>query len=565
MVRPEWRYFAIGTFFSVLLGFSGPLFPNAVVNPLFDLIIAKKQFELIPEVLLKASLLLAVSIGAYYAQNTCFALGGTRFGQRARQDVFSAMLRASPLNAETNYSSGGRTARLSLDLRELENFYIHELPILTGQGLTIIIAFTMLFMQNPQLTLGLILTTIPLGFVLVWVGKRIQRAFQRTQDATERATAAMSESLSRLDVIKTFRLEDLMLGRFATQNKIQANASLSRANWTNLSSPVSQLTVGLGIGVLVWLALDQIKAGQMTSVSLTVYLTMLVIVIAPLQLFTFAYSRLSAMRDPVNSIDQALNTPAEQQTGHLEQPALGWQGDIRFENVAARYPNAPELALQNLSFTAGSGEIIAFVGASGSGKTTLTRLLLRLLEPESGQITLDGHLLQSYRHASVRSAIAFVPQQPGLFSGSIAENLRLAQPQASQEALWQVLEAAGLDLEIRAMNLGLDTQLGEGGTGLSGGQQQRLAIARALLTGAKILILDEPTSALDAHSEALIRTTLERLRGQKTVLIIAHRLSTIENADRILVMQHGQLIEQGSHQTLLRLGGFYQALLNAHV
>jgi ABC-type multidrug transport system fused ATPase/permease subunit len=562
LARPEWGYFACGAVFSLLMGFSGPLFPNLVVNPLFDLVIGQKQFALLPEVALRAIGLLVLSITAYYLQNTFFAIGGAKLGQRTRQAVFAAMVQTSAadlLASDSGFSSGGRTARLGLDLRELENFYTNELPILIGQGLTVLIALGLLFAQNPNLTTSLILTTIPLGLLLGWVSKRIQQAFQTTQNAAERASAAMSESLSRLDVIKAFRLEPVVLAQFLRQNQNQAQASLRRTQWANLSSPIAQLTVAAGVGVLVWLALGQIQAGQMTGVSLTVYLTMLVIVIAPMQLFAFAFSRYAAMRNPVQSVEQAMHLPPELETGTQSTPVGGWRGELNFASVKARYQKGTPLALDNLSFAIAAGQMVAFVGASGSGKTTLTRVLLRFLEPESGSIGLDGQNIQDFRRESIRAAIAYVPQQPGLFAGTVAENLKLVAPQATPEELWQVLSDVGLEHDIKAKQ-GLETQLGEGGLGLSGGQQQRLAIARALLTGAKILLLDEPTAALDSHAEALVKATLERFRGKKTMIIIAHRLSTIENADQIFVMQQGQILEQGSHQHLMRLGGVYQAL-----
>ena len=207
--------------------------------------------------------------------------------------------------------------------------------------------------------------------------------------------------------------------------------------------------------------------------------------------------------------------------------------------------------------------MLGVVGASGGGKTTLTRLLLRLLEPEMGCVKLDGQNMRDFKRAASRAAIALVPQQPGLFAMSIAENLRLAKPDATEPELWLALEQAGLNLEIQALAAQLETQLGEGGSGLSGGQQQRLAIARALVSGAPILILDEPTAALDGHSEALVRESLEKLRGLRTVLVIAHRLSTIESADRIVVLEKGRIIEEGTHSSLMLAPGAYRALVES--
>ena len=570
LIRPEWRLFLLGAFFSLITGFATPLLPTFVVQPLFNDVIGKQQYALISSVLVKGVLLLVLSIFGFYIQNTLFALGGATFAARVRGKVFEAMLAASVLEQRQNadsdqggFSSGGRTARLSLDIREFENFLTFELPLVTGQGLTVIVAFGALFVQNARLTLGLLIVILPLAILYTLVGKRIQRAFERTQNAAERATSAMSESLSRLEVIKAFRLEKIMQQRFGVQNEAQAKATLRRSFWSNMHSPISQLTVGVGIGTLVLFALGEIQRGQMSGASLITYLTTMVILIGPLQLFAYSYSRMSAMRDPARSISAAMQTTPEPETGSLEKPASGWIGTVSFENVSARYPGSSNLALEHLNLRLEPGEMLGVVGASGGGKTTLTRLLLRLLEPEIGSVKLDGQNMRDFKRAAARAAIALVPQQPGLFAMTIGENLRLAKPDAKDTELWLSLEQAGLKHEIQALPAQLETQLGEGGSGLSGGQQQRLAIARALVSGAPILILDEPTAALDGHSEALVRESLEKLRGLRTVLVIAHRLSTIESADRIVVLEKGRIVEEGTHSSLMLAPGAYRSLVES--
>jgi ATP-binding cassette, subfamily B, bacterial MsbA len=568
LLRPEWRLFLLGTFFSFVTGFATPLLPTFVVQPLFKDVIEKQNYALISSVLFKGALLLVLSIVGFYIQNTLFALGGAKFASRVRGKVFESMIAASPLEQRngadgTGFSSGGRTARLSLDIREFENFLTFELPLVTGQGLTVIVAFATLFVQNTRLTFGLLLVILPLAILYALVGKRIQKAFEGTQNAAERATSAMSESLSKLEVIKAFRLEKAMQVRFGVQNDAQTKATLRRSFWSNMHSPISQLTVGVGVGTLVLFALGEIQSNRMTGASLITYLTTMVILIGPLQLFAYSYSRLSAMRDPAKSIKAAMNTTPEPETGTLEKPVAGWSGAVAFENINARYPGSENLALEQLNLRLESGEMLGVVGASGGGKTTLTRLLLRLLEPEKGCIKLDGQNMKDFTRTAARAAIALVPQQPGLFAMSIRENLSLAKHDATNQELWLAIEQAGLKSEIENLPAQLETLLGEGGSGLSGGQQQRLAIARALVSGAPILILDEPTAALDGHSEALIRETLEKLHGLRTVLIIAHRLSTIEKADRIVVLEKGRIVEEGSHSSLMVAKGAYRALVES--
>ncbi|MFN3265516.1 MAG: ABC transporter ATP-binding protein [Deinococcales bacterium] len=562
LIREQWLLFSIGAVFSLLMGLSTTLLPTLVVQPLFGDVIDKRKFELVGGILWIGAGLLAAVIVSYYAQNSLFALGATRFATLARARVFGQMLRA-PFGNDTDSTSGGRTARISLDVRELENFYTFELPLVAGQGLTVFLALLQLFLQNWRLTLGFLVVIVPLVVVYGVVGAKIQSAFSRTQNAAELASSAMSESLTRLEVIKAFGLENAMQTRFARANEAQASATLRRSFWSNLHTPLSQLIVGVAVGTLILLSLGEIKSGAMRGGDFIAYLTTLVILIGPMQLFGYSYARLSAMRSPAGSLLEALAAVPETEGGTRTAPEGQWAGALEFVEVSAYYPNNPNPALQGLSFTVAPRQLVGFVGASGSGKTTLTRLLLRLLEPQSGQVRLDGHNLLEYQRAAVRRSIAFVPQQAGLFAMSVGENLRLVKPDASDTELWQVLEQAGLKEEILALPQQLHTTLGEGGSGLSGGQQQRLAIARALLTNAPILILDEPTSALDAHAEALVRETLERLRGERTVMVIAHRLSTVQNADQIFVLEQGKVIEQGQHHTLLERGGAYAALVRS--
>lgn len=566
LVRPEWRYFVSGFLASLIVGVAGPLLPVLVIQPLFNDILSAKtpNFDILPRLMLYAGGLVAVGALAQFCQDLLFGTGASHFGARVRERVYGAILRGDPRSAPSDAQSGGRAARSALDSRELEAFYTFELPAIASQGLTVLAAFTTLMILNASLTLSLLAVMVPLGVLLNALGRRIEVAFRRTQDAAESASGAMSEGLSKLEVIKAFRLEDAVLERFSGPNRAQARSNVRRMRLSSLHAPISQTMVAGGAGVLLALGVNEVRAGRMDIGQLTAYLTTLIVLIAPVQIFARLYARLSAMREPARAIEGVMNLPPESDPGALEHPVNGpFRGALELRDVTVRYPGSDRDAIRGVSLSVKPGESVALVGPSGSGKTTLSRLLLRLLEPESGAVLLDGHDLRAYRLHVARSQVALVPQSPSLFIGSILENLRLVDPRATDAAIWTALEDAGLADEVRAMPRGLETLIGENNVGISGGQAQRLSIARALLLGASVIVLDEPTSALDAHSEERIKRTLERLHGTRTVIIIAHRLTTVQHVDRVVVLDDGRVIEQGSHRELTRSGGAFAALLEA--
>ncbi len=566
LLRPEWRYFLPGLLCAVIVGTCGPILPSLVITPFVDQVLgAAQRFDLVPELIARAAALILIGATAQYAQDTLFGAGAARFGARMRALVYGKLLRANLSNARADTrTSGGQVSRAALDVRELESFYSWEMPALISQGLTMLVAFTVVMIQNPRLTLSLALVLLPLGYLLGLIGKRIESAFRATQDAAETASSAMTEGLTRLEIIKAYNLESRVLDRFLKPNELQRRSSARRARYQSMHYPISQVAVALGMGVLMLLGVNEVRDGRMSGATLIAYLTTLAIMIAPVQIFARVYARLSAMREPARSLSAILSLPAEPDPGHLTQPETGaWRGALELRDLSFCYPGSSVPALERVNLHLRPGESVALVGPSGSGKTTLSRLLLRLLEPDAGSIYLDGHELRAYQLGVARAQIALVPQQPALFTGSIHDNLILVKPDATPHDIWRALEDASLADEVRAMPAGLDTIIGENNAGISGGQAQRLAIARALLLDAHVIVLDEPTSALDAHSEAQIKRTLERLHGTRTVIIIAHRLTTVEHVDRVVVLDGGRIIEQGTHRDLADSGGAFAALLEA--
>jgi ATP-binding cassette, subfamily B, bacterial MsbA len=568
LIASEWRYLIAGFVTSLVIAISTAVVPLWVIRPIYDDVLKGGRYDQFLPLVLRAGLTILAAATALYGQEVLFGIGGERLGARLRRDVYAALLRAGVGLApdrqasKSGSTSGGRAARVMSDVSVLVNFFIYEMGMFVTQAATVVAGFVFLMVQNLWLTCGLLLSLVPLAWLLDQIGRGIENAFKANQSAVEGASGAMSEGLSRMEAIKAFRLEQAVLERFRGPNEAQARASIRRVRLAALHWPLSQIVIGLGVVALLLYTINEVQAKRLTSGAMIAYFTQLVTIIAPVQIFARLWARWIAMYEPARSIKAALEMPAEPDPGSLSPKS--WRGELRFEGMTARYPGANVPALDDVNLRIRAGESVALVGPSGSGKTTITRLLLRLLDLEAGQILLDGQNLNEYTLNASRSAIALVPQQPQLFTGSILENVRLARPDATEAQVWRVLEAANLADEIRAMPRGLETMLGEAGSGISGGQAQRLSIARALLLEAPIIVLDEPTSALDAHSEAAVKRTLELLRGTRTVIVIAHRLTTVESVDRIVVLELGRIIEEGSHLELIDAGGAYAGLLEAN-
>jgi ATP-binding cassette, subfamily B, bacterial MsbA len=527
-IRPEWRFFAVGTLGSGLLALATTLLPPVVVRPLFETVLGQKQFEILPQLLLFTALILGVSSAALYLQDAFYGIGAAQFGARMRAGVFRALIRAE---VRLGLGSAERSSQAALDVRELELFYATELTAIIGQGLVMLAVAIALLISSPVLTVGLVIIIVPLTFFSNWLAKRLETALSEAQREAALASGMLSEALAKLEVVKAFRAENKLEQRFFSVNARTASAMSRRSSLGALNAPLAQLTAGAGIVALLALGVLEVQAGRMSLAALTSYLTQLGLGLAPIQIFARSFSKLSAIRAPVSSLQMILATPVESETGNLETVPTG---EIRLNNLSAGYEQ--NNVLENINLIIPKGSFTAIIGASGSGKTTLTRVLLRLLEPRVGELSMKESA-KSFTRAAWRSAFSYVPQSPSLMIGSIRQNLCLGQDSSDSE-LWVALEQAGLKTEISS----LEIILGENGAGLSGGQQQRLAIARALLAKTEVIIFDEPTSSLDPISESQIKNTLESLQGIKTLIVIAHRLSTIEKADQIIQLEQGRIV-----------------------
>ena len=382
-------------------------------------------------------------------------------------------------------------------------------------------------------------------------------------EADAEAAGRAVDALLNYETVKAFGAEDRAVDGYNAALQTYGAANIRATNSLTLLNTIQSAVMSLGLGVMAILAGAEAASGRIGPGDVTAAVLILVNLYGPLNILGFAYREIrqsfidmEAMLDLRRAQPDVADAP---DAIDLPPPADRRGGAVAFELVSFRHGARSE-GLQNVAFTAQPGTTVAIVGPSGAGKTTLVRLALRMIDPQGGRVTLDGHDLKALKQASLRRAVALVPQDVALFNDTLMANIAFARPDASEADVWAAAEAAELGEFIRGLPEGMETKVGERGLKLSGGERQRVGIARALLADPRVLILDEATSALDSRTEAAIQATLRKARAGRTTLVVAHRLSTIADADEIIVLRRGKVVERGPHAALLDAGGEYAAL-----
>lgn len=370
------------------------------------------------------------------------------------------------------------------------------------------------------------------------------------------------ETLGAIREVKAFGREKEQLAQFEVHERTRIRSALRSIRWEASFSPVVDFIQAASTAAVLWYGVSQMLMGQFTVGALLIFIAYLKDMYSPLRKFSKLSAALQKAAVSGDRLGKVLDADVKITDAPDAVPLGRTRGAVCFDRVGFAYPGAPDKQiLQDVTLAVQPGEVVALVGGTGSGKSTLMNLLMRFYEVADGRVLLDGHDVRQIRVADLRRQFAIVPQESVLFASSIRDNIAYGHPTASDEAIVAAAQAANAHDFIMAQPEGYDTRLGERGGTLSGGQRQRLAIARAILRDAPILVLDEPTAALDAGSEALVMAALERLMAGRTTFIIAHRLSTIRHADKIVVMDQGQVLEVGAHEELLRRNGHYARLV----
>ena len=486
---------------------------------------------------------------------------GERIVSDLRQDVFAHVTRLSPSFFDVN-QSGEIVSRLTADTTQIKSAVGATASVALRNLILCFGAMGMMVVTSPKLA-SLALGAIPLiVFPLVAFGRSVRKRSRAAQDTLAQASAFANETIAATRTVQAFNGEDAASGRYASAVESAYQAARSAIRSRALLTGIAITLIFGSVVAVLWVGAHNVLTGTLSAGTLGQFLLYSVIAAGSLGALSEVWGELSQAAGAADRLTELLDevspisAPAKPET--LPMPA---RGRVEFTDVHFAYPSRPDKsALHGLTFNVVPGETVAIVGPSGAGKSTVFSLLLRFYDPQLGGISVDGLDARSVSPDDLRERMAIVPQDVTIFAASIHDNIAFGRPGASREEVRAAAIAAQADEFIARLSNGYDTEVGERGITLSGGQRQRIAIARAILKNAPILLLDEATSALDAESETLVQKALDGLMQGRTTLVIAHRLATVLKADRILVMDQGRVVEEGTHQTLIRHGGIYAKL-----
>jgi subfamily B ATP-binding cassette protein MsbA len=561
LIRYLWRYqFRLAGAFvcsALVAGLTGAY--AWLVRPVLDgIFINKDQFLLavLPIVILAVAVLKGVfSYGQSYLMNYV----GNQVVKDIRHELFGQLVRL-PVGFHDANTSGRLVSRVINDVNLMAVAVAGVLKDMFQQGLTFIAMLGVIFYQNWKLA-AVSLVVIPISFYMMLnMGQRLRRLATRGQERIGDMSSALQETLTGIRIVKAYGREEAEGQRFQDNNKAFLGATMKAVQVSSLTSSHMEVIGVLGVAAIIWYGGFLVIQGSMTPGAFFSFLAAMFM----------AYTPIRRMSGANNTIQQALAAAARVfEILDLENEAVGDKGkrdlapirtSLEFKGITFRYPEAERPALQDVTLSVRAGEIIALVGSSGSGKTTLVSLVPRFYEPTAGTILIDGHDIKEYTLRSLRQQIGIVSQDIVLFDETVRNNIGYGRVGAASDEILTAAKLAHAHEFIQHLPNGYDTLIGEKGVKLSGGERQRLAIARAILRNPPILILDEATSALDSESERIVQLALSNVMKNRTTLVIAHRLSTIQNADRIAVLDHGQIVELGSHDALLERRGVYSRL-----
>jgi subfamily B ATP-binding cassette protein MsbA len=556
-VKPYRRLFALSIFFTVLLALTEPMLP-ALLKPLLDGSFVEKDSQtirLMPFALVGVFLLRALTS---YASTMTINAVSTRVVMDLRNQIFDKLL-CLPNRFYDDNPTGTVLSKVTFNVEQVAAASTEVLIVLVRDSVAVLGLVGYMLWLNWRLTLVVFLLAPIIVLIVRLISKRLRRLSHSIQSSMGEMTHVLEEAIQGNQVIKLFGGQAYESGRFREISNWVRRYHMKRVAAASISSPAGQMVMVLGLAGMLYFASIQSLNDQLSVGSFVSFIAAIVMLLSPLKKLIRINEQLQQGLAAAESVFDLVDEPSEADQG--QRPIERLSGQIHFERIHFSYQGASEPALRDIDLKIATGETVALVGPSGSGKSTLASLLPRFYELNQGRILLDGIDCREMPLAQLRNNIALVSQDVTLFNDTVEANIAYGLMRGTpRDKVLEAARAAHAIEFIEQMPDGIETLIGEDGTRLSGGQRQRLAIARALLKDAPILILDEATSALDNESERYIQEALQTLTQNRTTLIIAHRLSTIESADRILVMEQGRIIEQGDHTSLMARNGVYRTL-----
>lgn len=529
-----------------------------IIKDVVDKVLVQKDTFMLYVIAISIVVIFIIRGLFFYGQSYLMSWVGQKVVIDIRGEIFRKLQRLSLAFYDKN-KTGTIMSYVTNDVAALQTAMVEKAVELVTEGLVLIGSIVAMLWLDWELTLFTFCTFPVVLWFMDYFGKKIRKNGGEIQECTAELTSVLQETVSSARIIKSFVREDYETDRFDNQNKENFYANMKNIKLNALLTPTVEFVAAVGVTVVMWYGGRSVIEGDITAGALVAFLVYAVNIANPIKRLTKVAASIQKALAAGDRVFGVLDLPEAIQEAPDAKVLPPVKGKVEFDNVKFSY-NPEEEVLGGLSFTVNPGEVTAIVGPSGAGKSTIASLLPRFYDVTGGDIRVDGYSIKDVTLDSLRGQVGIVPQETMLFNGSVYDNILYGRLDATPDEVFAAAKAANADDFIRQLPHGYDTQLGDRGVNISGGQRQRIAIARAILKNPRILILDEATSALDTESERVVQEALDRLMIGRTSFVIAHRLSTIKNADKILVLEHGELVESGTHDELIAKNGLYAHL-----